>query len=161
MSSADGDRIMAIQIMELEIDAVAASMKKHHRRALEFMKRATFLEDEMGPPSGPPGLIKPTHELYGEILLRAGKPGEAVEQFKKALRNQPNRARSLLGLARAAAQSGDHNGAAASYTKFLEQWRQADEGLPELTEAREYLKKSDKAPKAGRVKGSRCQNVAS
>ena len=161
MSGAAGDRIMAIQIMKLEIDSVAASMKRDHRRAIEYMKRATFLEDEMGPPSGPPGLIKPTHELFGEILLRAGKPVEAAEQFKTALRNQPNRARSLLGLARSTAQSGDHNGAAAAYAKLLEQWRQADEGLPELTEAREYLKKSDKAPKAGRVKGSRFQNVAS
>jgi hypothetical protein len=29
-----------------------------------------------------PSLIKPTHELFGEILLRAGKPVEAAEQFK-------------------------------------------------------------------------------
>ena len=28
----------------------------------------------------------------------------------------------------------------SAYAKFLEQWRQADEGLPELREAREYLK---------------------
>jgi hypothetical protein len=34
------------------------------------MKKATELEEAMSPPSGPPVLIKPTHELFGEILLR-------------------------------------------------------------------------------------------
>ena len=96
----------------------------------------------MGPPSGPPSLIKPSHELFGEILLRAGKPQEAAVQFRTALFRQPNRARSLLGAARAAAQSGDKEGAAAAYAKLLEQWQQADESLPELREAREYLRRA-------------------
>lgn len=127
-------------IGELEIAAVAASVKRDHDQAAEFMKQAIGLEEQMGPPSGPPGLIKPAHELFGEILLRAGKPEAAAEQFKVALLRQPNRARSLLGAARAAAQGGDPRGAAATYTKLLEQWREADEGLPELREAQDYLK---------------------
>ena len=128
-------------IRELEVAAVSASMKKDHAKAIELMKKATALEEQMAPPSGPPSLIKPTHELFGEILLRAGKPAEASQQFAVALLRQPNRARSLLGAARAAAQSGDHATAAANYTKLLEQWNQADEGLPELREAREFLKR--------------------
>ncbi|MCM3872499.1 MAG: tetratricopeptide repeat protein [Pyrinomonadaceae bacterium] len=126
---------------ELEIAAVAASVKRDHDRAAELMRQAIKLEEEMGPPSGPPGVIKPAHELFGEILLRAGKPEAAREQFKTALLRQPNRARSLLGAARAAAQAGDQSAAAAAYKKLLEQWQQADEGLPELGEARDYLKK--------------------
>jgi Tfp pilus assembly protein PilF len=94
----------------------------------------------MSPPSGPPILIKPTHELFGEILLRAGKPAEAAAQFKTALVRQPNRARSLLGAARAAAKTSDLAAATAAYAKFVEQWKQADESLPELREARDYLK---------------------
>src|ERR1051326_4920533 len=64
-------------IHETEIAAVNASMKKDHAKAIELMKKATALEEAMRPPSGPPSLIKPTHELFGEILLRAGKPAEA------------------------------------------------------------------------------------
>ncbi len=127
-------------IGELEIAAVAASGKRDHEKAAELMKEALKLEEEMGPPSGPPGVIKPAHELFGEILLRAGKPEAAAEQFKVSLLRQPNRARSLLGAARAATQSGDQRGAAAAYKKLLEQWQYADEGLPELREARDYLK---------------------
>ena len=76
-------------------------MKKEHEKAIELMKRATSLEEATSAPYGPPSLIKPSHELFGEILLRAGKPAEASEQFKIALLRQPNRARSLQGLARA------------------------------------------------------------
>jgi tetratricopeptide (TPR) repeat protein len=128
------------QIRELEISALSASMKNDHAKAIQLMKKATALEEQTSPPYGPPSLIKPTHELFGEILLRAGKPAEAAEQFKIALRRQPNRARSLLGAARAAAKSGNHAAATTAYTKLLEQWQQADETLPELREARDYVK---------------------
>ena len=96
----------------------------------------------MSAPSGPPGLIKPSHELFGEILLRAGKPAEAAEQFKVALQRQPNRARSLLGAARAAAQTGNQSGALTAYSALMDQWKQADPNLVELREARDYLKQA-------------------
>jgi len=123
-----------------EIAALSASLKGDHAKAIELMQKATAEEEQMSPPSGPPILIKPTHELFGEILLRAGKPAEAAEQFKTSLLRQPNRARSLLGAARAAAKSGNEAAATAAYTTLLEQWKQADESLPELREARDYLK---------------------
>ena len=126
-------------IRGFEVAALSASIKGDHAKAIELMQKATALEEQMSPPSGPPILIKPSHELFGEILLRAGKPAEAAKQFKIALLRQPNRARSLLGAARAAAQSGDSAAARAAYTKLLEQWKQADDGLPELREARQYL----------------------
>jgi len=132
----------AIEINEDEIAALNASMKKDHAKAIEIMKKATALEEEMRPPSGPPSLIKPTHELFGEILLRAGKPAEAAEQFKVALQRQPNRARSLLGAARAAAQTGNQSEALTAYAALIEQWKQADTGLSELREARDYLKQA-------------------
>ena len=131
-----------LTIRELEISALSASMKKDHGKAIELMTKATLLEEQMSPPYGPPNLIKPTHELFGEILLRAGKPAEAAEQFKVSLLRQPNRARSLLGAARAAAQTGNQSGALTAYATLIEQWKQADDGLLELREARDYLKQA-------------------
>lgn len=127
---------------ELEVAAVNASMKKQHDAAIELMKRAIKIEEQLAPPSGPPAIIKPSHELFGEILLRAGKPNEAAEQFKTALLRQPNRARSLLGAARAAAQKGDQQTARAFYAKLAEQWQQADKDLAELREVQDYLKQA-------------------
>ena len=127
-------------IREAQIAAVRASNNADHAKAIELIRKAAELEEQGPAPSGPPSLIKPTHELFGEILLRAGKPVEAAAQFKTSLLRQPNRARSLLGAARAAAQSGDQTSAATFYAKLLEQWKQADDDLPELREARAFLK---------------------
>jgi tetratricopeptide (TPR) repeat protein len=130
------------EILELEIAALSASMKKDHAKAIELMTKATMLEEATNAPYGPPSLIKPSHELFGEILLRAGKPAEAAAQFKVALLRQPNRARSLLGAARAAAQTGNQSGALIAYSALVDQWKQADAGLIELREARDYLKQA-------------------
>ena len=130
------------EIMELEVSAAAAASKQTYKEAIELMKRATAIEEEMSPPSGPPSLIKPSHELFGEILLSANQPKEAAGQFGKALLRQPNRARSLLGTARASAKSGDTKAALEAYSKFIRQWLQADAKLPELREAQDYLKQA-------------------
>jgi tetratricopeptide (TPR) repeat protein len=125
-------------IRELEITALMAASKNKFDDAIAAMKRATALEEEMSPPSGPPSLIKPSHEIFGEILLRAGKHQEAAKQFATALARQPNRARSLLGVARAAAAGGNKTAAGEAYTKLLSIWKHADATLPELREAREF-----------------------
>ncbi len=127
-----------LEIQELEVIALLSAAKNNFDEAIAAMKKAMTLEEEMSPPSGPPALIKPSHELFGEILLRAGKPKEAAQQFTTSLQRQPNRARSLLGLARSAAQSGDKAKAAAIYAELLSLWPQADAQLPELREAREF-----------------------
>ena len=131
-----------MEIMQLGVSALALSTKGKHEEAIEMMKRATALEEEMSPPSGPPELLKPSHEVYGEVLLRASRAKEAAQQFATSLRRQPNRARSLLGAARAAARSGDTKGAAAAYSALLRAWAQADAQLPELREAQDYLKQA-------------------
>lgn len=130
------------EIMELEIGAAAAAAKSNYTEAIDLMKRATAIEEEMSPPSGPPGLIKPSHELFGEILLGADRPKEAGQQFEKSLLRQPNRARSLLGSARAAAKSGDTKAALEAYSKLVRQWSQADANLPERREVQDYLKQA-------------------
>jgi len=132
----------ALEVRQLELAAVAAAARGDHDEAAAQMKKAAGLEEDMAPPSGPPALIKPSHELYGEILLRAGRPKEAAAQFSIALLRQPNRARSLLGAARAAAKAGDFKTARETYSIFLRQWQQADRALPELREAEDYLKQS-------------------
>jgi tetratricopeptide (TPR) repeat protein len=128
-------------IGELEIAALSASVKGDHAKAAELMLQAVGLEEKLGPPSGPPNLIKPAHELFGEILLRAGKTDAAIKQFRTALLRQPNRARSLLGLARAAATSGDENEARSIYSELLAQWQEADPELAELREVRAFLER--------------------
>ncbi|VAX28560.1 hypothetical protein MNBD_NITROSPINAE05-103 [hydrothermal vent metagenome] len=130
-----------LDIWALEIQAAMLASNKKYENAIALMKKGIALEEKLPAPSGPPRIIKPTFELFGEILLRAGKPEDAAKQFAISLLRHPNRARSLLGAARAAADSGDKQGAIDGYAKFLALWSQADPDLPELSEARGYLEK--------------------
>ena len=128
-----------LEIWDLEIQAAMKVSDKEYEEATTLMKKATAIEEKMPVPSGPPKIIKPTYELSGEILLRAGRPKEAMLQFAFSLSRHPNRMRSLLGAARSAVRSGDRKEAARRYSRFLEIWKQADLNLPELKEARSYL----------------------
>ena len=138
-ASSDAGATPAQNVHALEVAAASAAARNQFDEAAAFMKKACALEESMPPPSGPPSLIKPSHELYGEILLRAGRAKEAAEQFDFSLLRQPNRPRSLLGRARAAAAAGDRERARTEYSKLLMQWRQSDKAVPELKEAKEYL----------------------
>src|SRR5687767_2742830 len=53
------------RIGELEVFAVAAAAKGDHDHAAKLMKQAVEREEQLGPPTGPPSLIKPAHELFG------------------------------------------------------------------------------------------------
>ena len=78
------------EIQELEIAALINVAKSDFDDAIKTMKHATELEEAMPPPSGPPTVIKPPHELFGEILLRAGHPKEAAQQFGTSLLRHPD-----------------------------------------------------------------------
>lgn len=132
-------RAKQTEIMGLEVSALIRAGKTNYDEAIALMKKATALEEEMSPPSGPPDLIKPSHELLGEIFLRAGKSKEAADQFATSLARQPNRARSLLGMARAAVKMNDSKAAAESYSRLLSTWEKADAQLPEFREAKAYV----------------------
>jgi tetratricopeptide (TPR) repeat protein len=94
--------------------------------------------------------------LSGQILLDSERGGEAVEAFRKIL-DYPGQITfffletpvsswieipvAQVGLARAKAFSGDIEGARAAYEEFFQLWKDADEDIPLLTEAKaEYNK---------------------
>jgi hypothetical protein len=70
--------------------AVASAAKGKPDKAIKIMEKATALEESVSPPPGPPPLIKSSHELFGEILLRASRPKEAAKQFARSLLRQPD-----------------------------------------------------------------------
>jgi hypothetical protein len=130
------------EIQELEIGAMFNAAKGDLGRAIKTMQKAVALEAAMPLPPGPPPVIKPANELFGEILMRAGQPRDAAAQFAASLQRHRNRARSLLGAARAAAQGGDKQGAARAYTQFSRQWQRGDADLSERREALDYSRQN-------------------
>lgn len=84
-----------------ELLASLAAARGEMAVALRHARAAVAAEDKMGVPSGPPDDFKPANELYGELLLTAGQPKEALEQFRTSLQRTPNRAASVAGERRA------------------------------------------------------------
>jgi tetratricopeptide (TPR) repeat protein len=140
--STESSEPITSQIWNLQIAALKLLINGDHSQAIHMLDQATSLEESLPPPSGPPDLIKPTHELYGEILLGIDRPKDAQQQFERSLFWHPNRTRSLLGLARAAAQLGDLHAARQAYATFLNIWNHADPDLPELLEAKQFLQQN-------------------
>ena len=102
--------------------------------ALALLRQAAAVEDTMAVAFGPPDVVKPAHELLGELLLAQGKPAEAQQAFVRSLTLAPRRAASLLGLARAATAAGDAAVADQARADLRAMWHQADDDLPGLTE---------------------------
>jgi len=93
-----GDRDARIaEATSLEAKAVEA---KSLDESLELLAKAVAIEDAIGAPSGPPEIFKPAHELYGEMLLKAGKTKEAKAQLEESLQRTPGRRLTLEALAR-------------------------------------------------------------
>jgi len=126
-------------ILKLELDAVAAVEAGTPAVAWSRMEQAIALQNQMPKPIGRPYPVKGADELYGDLLLQAGQPAEAVGWYEKALARTPNRSRAVLGLARAAGKAGQKEKSRRAWEQFLVNWANADPGLPELAEARAAL----------------------
>lgn len=89
-------------VLELSLAALVALDAGEETDALRLLDEATDLESSLPLEFGPPDIIKPSHELYGEVLLGLDRPEEAARMFEAALDRAPRRTASLFGLAEAA-----------------------------------------------------------
>ncbi|MCK5367224.1 MAG: hypothetical protein KAQ62_01690, partial [Cyclobacteriaceae bacterium] len=72
-------------------------------------------------------VLKPSHEIYGEILLAMGNSREAIKQFDLSLQRAPNRSLSLLGKYKALKTLGENQKAAQIKDMLMINWKDADE----------------------------------
>ena len=93
--------------MQLQLGALIAQAKGQSDQAIAMLKEAVTIEESGRAPNGAADPIKPSHELLGEVLLKAGKAKEAADAFEVSLLRMPNRARSLMGAIAAHAAAGN------------------------------------------------------
>ncbi|MGH9368033.1 MAG: tetratricopeptide repeat protein [Thermoanaerobaculia bacterium] len=137
VSTADGSGWLETDaVLRKELESKIAFAAGETDRALALAREAAALEDATSYEFGPPDIVKPAHELAGEMLLAAGRAAEARKEFEAALARAPRRAASLLGLARAASSQGDAVAARKAYGQLREVWKRADAGVAGLSEAR-------------------------
>ncbi|MGE5278173.1 MAG: tetratricopeptide repeat protein [Acidobacteriota bacterium] len=123
-------------VLRQELEARILFSQGKTEEALALAKKAADAEDAMSFDFGPPDIVKPTHELLGEMLLASNRPAEARKQFEASLTRAPRRALSLLGLGRAALKEGDAAAAGKAFGELREIWARADAGVPGLEEVR-------------------------
>jgi tetratricopeptide (TPR) repeat protein len=125
-------------IMEHELRGLALMVKGETDSALAQLDEATKIEETLDPPSGPVFPLKPSHELYGEVLAQAGKHKEAFAEFQTSLERTPNRTASLIGLARSAVAVGDMETATEAYETLQRFLRDANPDVAFLAEVRGF-----------------------
>ena len=144
----EGRRVLEV-IMERQLTAALEMAEGRTAAALAAADDAAAREDALPRPVGRPRPVKPSHELWGELLLRAGRPADAVAAFERSLWRATNRSRSVLGLARAARRRGDVATARTHYAKFLQNWATGDTGRPEFEEASRAIGATSRRSKPG------------
>ena len=108
-------------------------------QAVKFMRTAADNEDNSLKHIAMENRLFPLRELYGDLLLEAGRPSEALVAYETALKAYPNRYRGYLGAARAAGAYGDSEKASAYYGKLIDLAKNADDERPEIREAKASL----------------------
>jgi tetratricopeptide (TPR) repeat protein len=127
-------------IMAAELTGALQVARGDSKTGLPILAKAVELEANRPGPVGKPYPVKPAAELYGELLLAKGDARRAIDEFHRSLARTPNRPASLLGLARAAKETGDLVTSRRAARRLVEIWHQADSGAVPLAEAQHLLR---------------------
>src|SRR3954464_10259300 len=107
--------------------------------AIAAMRKAADLEDRSGKHVAMENRLSPMREMFGELLLEANEPGQALKEFEASLRNNPNRYRSFAGAAKAAERTGHRAQVKSYYEKLVALTGNAETMRPDTLTARQYL----------------------
>jgi tetratricopeptide (TPR) repeat protein len=100
-SAATGDQA---RIAADELRGLIAIADGRAAEGIRILQAAADAEDALPFEFGPPSILKPTHELLGEELLKLGRKDEATIAFTRASERTPGRSLVERGLAAAGAQ---------------------------------------------------------
>ncbi|MCB0637585.1 MAG: hypothetical protein KDC54_13240, partial [Lewinella sp.] len=114
-------------VMALQLEAMLADLQDDSARADALLRESTELESSISYAYGPPEIVYPSYELYGQWLLEQNRFEEAAAQFDYALAKGPLRLRALHGRWQAAEALGDMQQAATNRHQLEAILHDADE----------------------------------
>lgn len=92
------NEVNSVKVLELELYALLALLDKDEVTAEKWFKEASDTEESTTYTYGPPNIVKPSFELYGEWLLEKNRKDEAAVQFEKVLNRAPKRMLAVEGM---------------------------------------------------------------
>ena len=128
-----------LEVQKNIIKAWVALDQGKRKEAIALMRQACDLEWATEKHPITPGELLPSRELFGEMLIEAKLPKEALEQYEMSLKRSPNRLNSLYGAARAAELSGDPEKAKQYYGKVVELTSESTDIVDSREKARAQL----------------------
>jgi len=127
-----------VEVQRLAASGILAHAEGNDKQAVELVRAAAELDASMDKHPATPAEVLPARELLADLLLELNDPAAALKEYEQSVRTERNRFRSILGIARAAKQTGDTAKAREAYGKLVT-LASADADRPELAEARTYL----------------------
>jgi hypothetical protein len=109
--------------------------------SLADLEKAANREDATEKHAVTPGPLLPAREILADVLLAAGRHGEALLAYERVLAKEPNRYRATLGAARASQAMGDAAKARTYYSQIVDLGNDADSARDGLEEARQIVGK--------------------
>ena len=156
-AAADIARLSAIHDRELELkDAYWAEQVDIQRKVAEawvayasgqkddgikLLSAAADAEDLTDKSAVTPGPLAPARELYGFMLLDAGRAKDALAAFQAVTKKEPNRFLALYGAGKAAEASKQPAKAKSYYAQIVKICSGAAADRPELVYARKMARK--------------------
>jgi tetratricopeptide (TPR) repeat protein len=103
------------------------------------LRAAADAEDATDKSATSPGPLAPARELFGYMLLEAGKAKEALAAFEATMKKEPNRFRGIHGGALARGDARRPREGDEYYKRLIEVAKDADTERPELQHAKKYV----------------------
>jgi hypothetical protein len=92
------NEVNSIKVLEFELKSFLAILNKDEKSVENWLREATVIEETTSYTYGPPNIVKPSFELYGEWLLEHNRKEEAKQQFEKVLLRAPKRRLAVMGI---------------------------------------------------------------
>ena len=131
-----------VDILKLEVQSVIAMKEDDGEKAVMMAREAAEMQASLPFRYGPPRISKPTAELLGDILYELGDEVGAILAYQDQLSRSKLRTNSLLGLARAAARTGDDTTSQEAYGSLANIWHSADESVTGLAEVKRLTRRN-------------------
>jgi tetratricopeptide (TPR) repeat protein len=80
----------------------------------------------------------PAREMLADVLLEMGRPEDALQEYEKSLKTDPNRFNGLAGAARAAELAHQPEKARTYYAQLLKNCEGQQSDRPELAQAQSF-----------------------
>ena len=135
-----GDKPYLVDDMTTGRDEAAAWLafaEGQNEEAIGLLKSVADKQDAIGK-----GEVElPAREMLADMLLELGRPQEALAQYEKSMKVDPNRFNALAGAARAATLSHEPEKAATYYAALLKNCEGVNSDRPELVSAKALVAK--------------------